>query len=302
MAIELAEKFAAYTDELFSSESKRALVTCQDFDWTGAHSVKIWKISTVPLQDYARNRGADAFAAGADPVSVSRYGDLIDLDAQTEEMILSKDRSFIFNVDKLDTDETAAQLEAASALARQLRNVVIPEIDAHIYAALVDGAGTTEDSAYDPDDLYKDVLKATETLDENEVPEEGRVLLVPAPTYAALKALAAFDHTEVGADMRTLGVVGMLDGAAVVKVPSAKLPEGVVFIMCHPCATVAPVKLEDYTIHESTPLSSGSIVTGRVCYDAFVMDNKAKGIYVRSLPAESDDSDEGDDSEDTGTS
>lgn len=285
MSVDLATVFKPQTDELFQNESKRTLVTCNDFDWTGAHSVKVWKISTVPMQDYARNRGADAYAAGADPVSVSRYGELIDLDAQTEEMILSRDRSFIFNVDRLDTDETASQVEAASALARQLRNVVIPEIDGYIYGKMVSGAGTTEDGEYTAANLYADILAATETLDENEVPEEGRVLLVPAPTYADLKALAVFDHTDVGADLRRLGVVGMLDGAMVVKVPSAKLPDGVVFILCHPSATVAPVKLEDYTVHDSTPLSSGSIVTGRVCYDAFVLDNKAKGIYVRSMPA-----------------
>lgn len=284
MAIELATVFAPYTDEIFSQESKRALVTCNDFDWTGAHSVKVWKISTAAMQDYARNRGADAYEAGADPVSVSRYGELIDLSAQTEEMVLKKDRSFIFNVDKLDTDETAAQLEAGKALARQLRTVVVPEVDAYTYQKMTAGAGTVEDGEYTPANLYQEILKASETLDEAEVPETDRVLLVSASTYATLKGLAVFDHTDIGADLRRLGVVGMLDGAVVVKVPSAKLPAGVVFILCHPSATVAPVKLEDYNVHESTPLSSGSIVTGRVCYDCFVLDNKKAGIYVRKKP------------------
>lgn len=40
MAITLTEKFAPYTDEQFKNESKRSLVTNQDFDWTGAHTIK----------------------------------------------------------------------------------------------------------------------------------------------------------------------------------------------------------------------------------------------------------------------
>ena len=37
MAIDLATKFAPYTDEQFTTESKKSLLTNQDFDWTGAH-------------------------------------------------------------------------------------------------------------------------------------------------------------------------------------------------------------------------------------------------------------------------
>lgn len=36
MAIELASKYLPYVDELFSTESRKSLVTNKDFDWTGA--------------------------------------------------------------------------------------------------------------------------------------------------------------------------------------------------------------------------------------------------------------------------
>lgn len=55
-------------------------------------------------------------------------------------------------------------------------------------------------------------------------------------------------------------------------------------MLAHPCATVAPVKLEDYTIHENPPGISGSLVEGRICYDAFVLDNKVKAIYYQAQP------------------
>lgn len=53
------------------------------------------------------------------------------------------------------------------------------------------------------------------------------------------------------------------------------------FMIAHPVATVAPVKLEDYTIHQNPPGISGSLVEGRVCYDAFVLENKKTAIYYQ---------------------
>lgn len=282
MSIALATQFAPYVDDLFKAESKRSLLTNTDYDWTGAHAIKVYKVSTVSMNDYSRN----VYAAGEgeeSAVAISRYGELYDLDATTEELLLSKDRSFIFNVDKMDTDETAGQVEAASALARQLRNVVIPEIDSYIYGKMVSGAGTTAaPKELTVESIYADILAGSEALDDAEVPETGRALVVAPSVYTLLKQAAVFDNTDIGADMRLKGVVGLLDGMAVVRVPSARLPENFGFMLAHPSATVAPVKLEDYSVHSDTVLSSGDIVTGRVVYDAFVLDNKADGIYYQA--------------------
>lgn len=281
MSIELVKKFAPYTDDLFKAESKISLLTNTNFDWTGAHTVAIWKIGTVPLNDYARNRGADYDESA---VAVSRFGKIIDLDAQTEEMMLKKDRSFVFNVDRLDTEETAGQLEAAKALARELREVVVPEVDAYTYRAMVTGAGTKAQAAdLSKDNIYTSILTGSEALDTAEVPDTERVLVVTPAVYALLKQAIEFDNTDVGTELKMKGVIGILDGMAVVKVPASRLPENFGFMIAHPSATVAPVKLEDYGTHNDTPLSSGTIVTGRICYDAFVLDNKAKGIYYHPI-------------------
>ena len=280
MAIHLATKFAPYTDELFQAESKRSLLTNNDFDWTGAHSVKVWKISTTSLNDYSRNRTG----LEDEPTSISRYGELHDLSAVTQEMLLRRDRSFIFNVDRMDTDETAGQLEAGTALARELREVAIPEIDTYIYGMIVDGAGTTATAlALTVENVYQAILTGSEALDDAETPDTERVLIVTPATYSLLKQATAFDNTDVGAEMKVKGVVGLLDGMAVVRVPATRLPDDVGFIVAHPSATVAPVNLEDYGINEDNPLSSGTIVTGRIVYDAFVLDNKADAIYVHPI-------------------
>lgn len=282
MSIELVTKFAPKTDEMFMAESKRSLLTNSDYDWTGARTVKVWKISTVPLNDYSRTgRVADEDTAAM----LSRYGDITDLNAAAEEMLLKKDRSFIFNVDKLDQDETAGQLAAASALARELRERVIPEVDTYTYGVMVTNAGTKADVAeLTKDNIADCILDGSEAMDNAEVPDTERVLVVTPDTYKVLKKAVEFDKTDIGADMRLRGVIAMMDGMAVVRVPASRLPAGFGFMIAHPSATVAPVKLEDYGIHSDTVLSSGDIVTGRVAYDAFVLENKVKGIYYHPIP------------------
>lgn len=91
--------------------------------------------------------------------------------------------------------------------------------------------------------------------------------------------------TDFSAELRLKGVIAQLDGAQIVKVPAKRLPKNFGFMMAHPVATVAPTKLEDFKCHIDPPGISGSLVEGRICYDAFVLENKAKAIYYQTVPA-----------------
>ena len=279
MAIDLVEKFLPYVDEQFSAESKKSLLTNQDFTWSGAHTVKVYKISTSTMNDYDRTGMGESW---------SRYGAVAGLDATTEEFTLTKDRSFTFAIDKLDTDETAQQLAAATALARQNREVVIPEVDAHVYGVMCANAGHKPAAkALTADNIYTEILAASQALDNAEVPEAGRVLVVTPAVYVLMKKCKDIVmETDVGNELRLKGVIGILDGMNVLKIPAVRLPESFGFMAAHPCATVAPVKLEDYTIHQNPPGISGALVEGRICYNAFVLDNKVKAIYYQAQPAE----------------
>lgn len=254
-------------------------MTNNDFEFTGAHTVKVYKISTGTMNDYDRSGTGSG-------VSGSRYGTVESLDATTEEFTLKKDRSFTFAIDKLDADETQQQLQAASALSRQQKAVVVPEVDTYTYGVMAAGAGhKPEAKALTATNVYDEITAGTEALDDDEVPETGRVLVVTPAVYRLMKKSKDIVlETEVGADMRVKGVIGNLDGMAVIKVPASRLPEHFGFMIAHPCATVAPTKLEDYKIHEDAPGISGSLVEGRVCYDAFVLENKKNAIYCQMLP------------------
>ncbi len=277
MAIELAAKFFAATDEIFSTESKKSLLTNTDFSWSGAHSIKVYSISTSEMRDYGRT--------GPKPGVWSRYGEVKDLDATTQEMILRRDRSFTHTIDRLDNDETAQQLAAASSLARQLRQVVVPEIDAYCVNELCSGAGQVPAAkTLSATNVYAEIVKATTALDNGEVPEVGRFLLVTAETYALLKqAEDVVLETSVGQDMRLKGTIANLDGYNIVRIPASRVPVGFGFLAGHPVCACAPVKLADYKIHQSPPGISGDLIEGRVCYDCYVLGNKKNGLYYQSI-------------------
>ena len=262
---------------MFSTESKLSLITNKAFDWTGAHTIKVYKVTTSKMNDYKRNP-VEGFTG-------SRYGEIKDLDATPEEFTLKKDRSFTVAIEKRDKDETAQQLSAASALARQQREVVIPEVDSYVYSVMATGAGTApEAAALTSENIYSEILKANKALDDAEVPETGRQLIVTPDTHTLMKQCKDITmETNIGNDLRLKGVISNLDGANVIKVPAVRLPEKFGFMLCHPVACVAPVKLEDYKIHEDPPGISGSLVEGRVCYDAFILENKKKAIYYQAV-------------------
>ena len=256
MAINLVTKFLPYVDEIFTKESRKSLLTNNDFDWTGAHTVKIYKVSTSGMNDYNRNPSAG--------FTGSRYGEIRDLDATTEEFTLTKDRSFTFAIDKLDTDETEQQVAAASALSRQQRQVVIPEVDTYTYSVMCANAGYKPAAkALTGTNIYSEIIAANNALDNADVPETDRVLVVTPDVYVLMKKCKdIIMETNIGNDLRIKGVISNLDGAMVVKVPAARLPEGFGFMLAHPSATVAPTKLEDYKIHKDPPGISGSLVEG----------------------------------------
>lgn len=277
MAIELATQYLDYVDELFAAESKRSLLTNQDFDWDGAHAVKVYRVSTARMNDYGRS--------GASEGNWSRYGAVQSLDATTQSLTLTRDRSFTFAIDKLDADETKQQLQAATALARQLREVSIPEIDTYVYARMAADAGhLPEAEALTADTIYDAITAGTEALDNAEAPDDGRQLLVTPATYRLMKKSPDIVmDTDVSDTQRKKGVIAMIDGLTVIRVPASRLPEHFGFMLAHPCATVAPVKLEEYRIHEDPPGISGSLVEGRIVYDAFVLENKKKAIYLHRI-------------------
>lgn len=271
MITNYATKYSKAIDEVFSVESKSERCVNKDYDFVGAKTVKVYSIATSEMNDYKRT-------------GQNRYGDVKDLEMSDQEMTMTKDRSFTFAIDKMDEDETAGALAAGKALERQLRLKVIPEVDAYRYSVMASAAKTIKTEALNEQNIYKALTKATETLDDAEVPEVGRFLVCNPEVYGLLKLSKDIVlDTEVGQEMRRKGIIGTIDDLEVIKVPSSRLPENTGFIVGHNIATTAPVKLAEYKINTDPQGISGSLVEGRIYYDAFVLENKKAALYCHNI-------------------
>lgn len=268
MAIEYAAKYSGKVDERFSIAAKTAQAVNNDYEFTSVDTVKVYSIPTVELGDYA--------TTGA-----NRYGTPAELQNSAQTMLLTQDKAFTFTIDKKSEDDTAGSMEAGRALRRQIDEVVIPTVDKYRLAKMVAGAGKTATVAVTNSNAYSVFLDGQNTLLENGVPETGRIAYVSPAFYKNIKLDSSFiKASDVAQDMLTSGSVGMVDGVNVVPVPASYLPTNVQFVLLHPLATVSPVKLETYKVHDDPPGINGKLVEGRIRYDAFVLNSKKGAIYV----------------------
>ncbi|MBQ9330792.1 MAG: N4-gp56 family major capsid protein [Oscillibacter sp.] len=266
----LASKYASKVDERFYRESQAALALNNDYQFSGVKTVNVYSVPTVPMRDYTRS-------------GVSRYGVPEDLKNSVQELTVTKDRAFTFIIDKGDKTQSMMVMDAGKALARQLREVVVPEYDTYVFRTLAETAqktGNTSAAAATKANAYELFLKGQEVLGDKNVPDTGRVCFCSYKFANLLKQDASFmRYGDAAQQMLSKGVVGEVDGCRIVKVPASRLPAGCAFLLTHPIAATAPKQLEEYKIHDNPPGISGWLVEGRILYDCFVLDEKADAVY-----------------------
>lgn len=269
MAINLASKYSDKVVERFKQKALTDKGLNNDYDWAGVKTVTVYSIPTVAMNDYTRSGNA-------------RYGVAGELQNTKQDLTLTKDRSFTFTIDKGNLTETMGVMEAGKALARQTDEVIVPEIDTYRLAtwAAATGAQTTGlAAALTTSNAYLKFLAAQEKLDNELVPQEGRLCYATPATINLFKQDPNFvKSSDIAQNMLIKGQVGEVDGVAIIKVPANKMPVNTGFILIHPSCSCSPMKLEDYKIHDNPPGISGKLVEGRVIYDCFVFDTLAKAI------------------------
>lgn len=274
MAVNLASKYSQKVDERFKLKSLTEIGINRDYDWTGVKTVSVWSIPTVAMNDYTRT-------------GLARYGTASELQDTKQDMTLSKDRSFTFTIDKGNYNEQMMVKNAGKALARQIDEVVVPEVDVYRLAAMAAAAvtaGGTATAAITASNAYSAFLDGQEYMSDYKVPLQSRVAFVTPAFYSFIKLDNSFIRdSEKGQSMLVGGVVGQVDGVKIVVAPSSYFPANTSFIMAHPSATVAASKLEDYKTHDNPPGINGWLVEGRIIYDAFVLDNKVRALYTHKI-------------------
>lgn len=268
MAIEYASKYSGKVDERFALAALTNQAVNNDYDFTGVDTVKVYSIPTVALNDYALT-------------GTSRYGAPSDLQNNVQTLVLTQDKAFTFVIDKKSEDDTQGAMEAGRALRRQVDEVVIPTVDKYRLSVMAQNAGKTATGSITKSNAYDALLDGSNALLEAGVPLTGRMVYCSPAFYKAIKQDTSFIKSgDVSQEMLTRGSVGMVDGANIIPVPASYLPAGVDFIMTHKIATIGPVKLETYKIHDNPPGVNGKLVEGRIRFDAFVLDSKAGAVYV----------------------
>lgn len=276
MAINLATKYEKKVAERFSLASKTDKYVGKDYDFVGVKTIKIWSVDTVEMTDYTRS-------------GVSRFGDLTELGDTVQELTLAKDRAFTFSIDAGNASEQFNIKQANAALKRQIDEVITPEIDAYRLNAWASGKGLSGDHAVltatltlTKSNILEAIFNASAAMSNEKVPAVGRTIFIPELTYVKFKLS---DVVTGGSDTLTTenvrrGYKGTIDGMDVVTVPDSYMPAGVNFIIKHKGATVDPVKLKNYRVHKNPMGVDGDVVEGRIIYDSFVLNSKAKGIFV----------------------
>ena len=123
---------------------------------------------------------------------------------------------------------------------------------------------------------------------EAKAPRNGRLCFCTPTFYNLIKQDTGFIKAgDASQRMLVTGSLGMIDGVNVIPVPSSYLPAGAHYLLTHPVATVGPVKLESYKAHIDPPGLNGTLVEGRIRYDAFVLSQKAGAIYYCAAQAAS---------------
>jgi hypothetical protein len=271
MAVNLAEKYSAKVDEVIKNGAQSAPSVNNDYDFVGVKAVKVYSFDPVEMNDYVRS-------------GTNRYGTPEELPDTTQEMILTQDRSFTFTIDKGNRIDTPAGVrEAGKALRRQVDLVIQPEIDKYRFTKIAENAGHVffDTAGVTASTAYALFLKANEAIDESDIPSAGRVCNCSPQFLNLIKQDNSFIKSgDLSQNMLVKGQVGEIDGVAIIKVATSRLPAGCLFEITHAAATVAPVKLEEYKIHEDPPGISGQLAEGRVYYDAFVLNKKKDMISV----------------------
>lgn len=170
-------KFKKYIDKLDEVYQLASLTSCLDSDSTlakagaNANEIIIPKLSMDGLADYSRNSG---YVSG-------------NVSLTNETATYNYDRGRKFDVDNMDNEESAG-LAFGKLSAEFIRTKVCPEMDAFRFATYAGTSGiSTADAAALTDGaaVIAALRAATSQMDEDEVPQEGRLLFI-TPTIKGL--------------------------------------------------------------------------------------------------------------------
>ena len=282
--IALAKNYTSILDEVYCNASVTADLTSDNtMVRAGANANEIIypQISVTGLGDYSRNSG---------------YTD----GSVNLEWITSKfnyDRGTKISVDVMDNEESR-DIAFTMAGSELMRTKVAPEADAFVFATLagIEGISKATPATYaDATEFLNALIEAKNKMDEDEVPEEGRILyatptlmngVMALDTTKSREILNSFTVKKKVPQSRFYTAIDLLDG----KSPSEeaghykKATEGkdINFMIVHKPAVI---KFDKHTVSDIIPASANPSADADIAkYRKYgivdVFKNKVAGIYM----------------------
>lgn len=287
--INYAERYAPLLDKKYKKESVTSVLDISDElvrESEMANTVYIPKMTLDGLGDYDRANGFPEAST------------TLEWEAHT----LTQDRGTEFTVDRVDNQDTM-DVAFGQLSGEFIRLHVSPEIDAYRFAEMATAAGNTVNADLDNTDTVEAIDTATVTLDDAEVPDEGRILFVTPSIYKNIKQSDQFER-----DFATIGdrSFDVFDNMPVVKVPQSRFYTGITLNDGSSSFGYAPVtdgseyEINFMIVHQNAVLpvpknriaktfepdvnqkTDGYLFQYRLHHDIFVPDNKTEGIYVHT--------------------
>lgn len=281
-----AEQYLPIIDEIYKKESLTARLEGANsrIRFLGGNAVELFKTSIPGLGDYDRSAGFPT----------------ADVSSTWEKLTLSKDRGVSMMVDSQDNEETLG-MAFGTLVGEFMRTQEVPELDAYRFAVMATNAGASAnaDITIGTTDVPELIEAAEYSMNDDEVPAEGRILFVSAKAYSGLKSkITRYLANENGVNR----MVETYDGMPVVVVPQGRFNTAITlydgssnfgfvptaggykinFMIVHPSAVVPVVKHELPRIWmPNQNLNADAYKFDfRLYHDLFVLANKVNGIYL----------------------
>ena len=289
-SIALVTKFLPLLDAIFEQESKTARLDAPAglvMPTMDANTIKIAKLAMQGLVGYSKSSG---FTGG-------------DVTLTWQTHTFTQDRGRTFTVDAMDDMETLGVV-MGNLFGEFMRTKVIPELDAYRISKYAGTTGiTSAAAALTSSTIIAAIDTATGVLDNASVPEDGRLLYMTPDSYQLLKQANDTKHVLVPGQSEDRNFM-MYDGMEIVKVPASRMYSKITlatsgaggyskdstngkdinFMIVHPSAVLqvkkhAKPRMFDPDVNQTADAWK---VDYRLYHDAFVYENKAKGIYVHT--------------------
>ena len=270
MAVNLAKNYQKAISQKYTLGSLTKAAFGLKYDFIGSVTAVVYTLTSQALTNYTRT-GSD------------RYGSPAELQDTTQELTLTKDRSFSITVDKGNYIQQNLVKTTGAVTKIQMEEQLFPELDTYnlgVISAAALAGGYTATAAITADNAYEKFLDGMVSQDTNKVPRKGRIAFVSPSFYKFIKLDNSFiQASDMAQKMLINGQVGEVDGCKIVMVPASYLPANCAFVITHPSAGAAPMQLEVLAVHDNPPGISGALIEGRFIYDAFIMTPKAAACY-----------------------